>query len=360
MTTHIEAVTQTEAITDDVAEQLLHDLVSISSPSYHEAHAVKLLSEWMGAHGYDQAFIDPAGNAVGIRGNGARLIILLGHIDTFAGNPPVKRDGRLLYGRGSVDAKGPLCTFAVAGALAELNPDITLMVVGAVEEECPTSKGAHHIKDNFTPELCVIGEPSAWDRITLGYKGRVLLEWRWYGGLAHSAGRELSPVDRAFVFREKVKQYVEMLNADKPRLFDQVNDTIYDISTGREGSYGWAQMTLGLRLPPNIMPDDVAAALQPDDGSTLRVYGMEYAYVAEKDTSISRAMRGAIRAEGGTPAFVYKTGTSDMNIVGRKWTCPIIAYGPGDSTLDHTPEEHQDLDEYLKAIQVLKTALERL
>ncbi len=347
-------------ITDDIAENLLHDLVSVSSPSYHEANAVRVLADWMGKHGYDRAYIDEAGNAVGIRGSGSRLIVLLGHIDTFAGNPPVRRDGRLLYGRGSVDAKGALCTFAAAGAMAALPPDVTLMVVGAVEEECPTSKGAHHIKDQFTPAMCIIGEPSGWDRITLGYKGRVLLEWRWYGGLAHTAGRELSPVDRAFVFREKVKAFVEQHNADKPRLFEQINDTIYDISTGREGAYGWAQMTIGLRLPPNMLPDDVATALKPDDESTLRVYGMEYAYVAAKDTPLSRAMRGAIRAEGGTPAFVHKTGTSDMNIVGRVWECPIVAYGPGDSTLDHTPNEHLNLDEYLQAIRVLKTALERL
>ncbi|MCU0514427.1 MAG: [LysW]-lysine hydrolase [Anaerolineae bacterium] len=349
-----------QPVTDAAAEALLHDLVAISSPSYHEANAVKFLAQWLGTHGYEQAFVDEAGNAVGIIGRGPRLVVLLGHIDTFAGNPPVRQEGRLLYGRGSVDAKGALCTFAAAGPRARLSPDVTLMVVGAVEEECPTSKGAHYLKDHVTPALCIIGEPSAWDRITLGYKGRVLVEWRWHGGLAHSAGRELSPVDRAFEYRQKVKAYVEQFNAGRPRLFEQINDTIYDISTGREGAYGWSQMTIGLRLPPGLHPEAVAAALQPDDAATLRVYGMEYAYTADKDTSLSRALRAAIRAEGGTPAFVYKTGTSDMNIVGRAWRCPIIAYGPGDSALDHTPDEHQHLDEYLRAVRVITRALENL
>ena len=27
--------------------------------------------------------------------------------------------------------------------------------------------------------------------------------------------------------------------------------------------------------------------------------------------------------------FVLKTGTSDMNVVARRWRCPILAYGPG-------------------------------
>jgi LysW-gamma-L-lysine carboxypeptidase len=36
----------------------------------------------------------------------------------------------------------------------------------------------------------------------------------------------------------------------------------------------------------------------------------------------------------------------------------MAAYGPGDSKLDHTSQEHIDLDEYLTAVSVLKNALE--
>ena len=49
-----------------------------------------------------------------------------------------------------------------------------------------------------------------------------------------------------------------------------------------------------------------------------------------------------------------------MNIVGPRWNCPIVAYGPGDSALDHTPDEHINLDEYLRAIDVLTLALETI
>lgn len=35
------------------------------------------------------------------------------------------------------------------------------------------------------------------------------------------------------------------------------------------------------------------------------------------------------------------------------WKCPIVAYGPGDSALDHTPNEHLPLDEYWKAVNVI-------
>ena len=60
------------------------------------------------------------------------------------------------------------------------------------------------------------------------------------------------------------------------------------------------------------------------------------------------------------PGFVVKTGTSDMNVVAPIWGCPIVAYGPGDSALDHTPNEHLALDEYWQAIGVLEAALRHL
>lgn len=355
-----ETQTTRPAITDTQAENLLIELVKTPSPSYREYDAARLLVNWMATHGYDRALIDAAGNAVGIIGSGSRDIVLLGHIDTFGGNPPVIVKDRRLYGRGSVDAKGSLCTFAVAALQATLPPDVRLIVVGAVEEEAPTSKGAHFIAQNYQPELCLIGEPSNWDRITLGYKGRLVLDWRWEGGLGHSAGQIATPGERAVSYWQRVQAYAANFNEGRNRVFERLDTTLQEINSGSDGINGWSTMTIGFRLPPEADPAAIADELQPHDGSTVRAYGMEHAFVAEKDNALSRALRGAIRAEGGTPAFVHKTGTSDMNIVGRVWNCPTVAYGPGDSALDHTPDEFQDLDEYLRAIRVLTHALERL
>ena len=237
-------------ISDNAAEQLLHDLVAIPSPSRNERNAVEMLTHWMLDYGYDTAFIDEAGNAVGMIGNGSRDIILLGHIDTFAGNPPVRRDGRLLYGRGSVDAKGSLCTFAVAGLRATLPDDVRLIVIGAVEEEARSSKGAHFVATQYQPEMCIIGEPSNWDRITLGYKGRLLLEWEWNGALAHSAGQVATGGELAFAYWQRVQDYANKFNEGEERIFGQLDVTLQDINTGQVGAYGWTKMTVGFRLPP--------------------------------------------------------------------------------------------------------------
>jgi LysW-gamma-L-lysine carboxypeptidase len=350
----------TAGVSDLAAEEFLHGLVAVSSPSRHERAAVALLVEWMTANYYDRAYIDSAGNAIGIIGQGAREIVLLGHIDTFAGKPPVRINGRQLYGRGTVDAKGPLCAFAVAATRATIPDDICLIVVGAVEEEAATSKGARHIATQFHPETCIIGEPSNWDRITLGYKGRLLVEWRWEGPLAHSAGNVPGPAERAIACWERVQTFVDQYNIGRVPLFERLDATVRDLNTWQEGVNGCAVMTLGFRLPIGVSVPSILAAIECDEGESLRPYGGESAFQADKDTALTRAFRRAIRDNGGRPRFVHKTGTADMNVVGPLWNCPIVAYGPGDSALDHTPDEHIDLDEYLRAIDVLTRTLEYL
>jgi LysW-gamma-L-lysine carboxypeptidase len=91
------------------------------------------------------------------------------------------------------------------------------------------------------------------------------------------------------------------------------------------------------------------------------VLGGEPAYRGGKSNALVRAFLAEIRARGGAPRFVVKTGTSDMNVVGPFWPrTPIVAYGPGDSALDHTPQEHVGLAEYLATIGVLRGVLRRL
>ena len=142
--------------------------------------------------GYARAYVDEAGNAVGELGaaDAPQVLMLLGHIDTVPGDIPVRIEetaaGPVLYGRGSVDAKGPLATFVAAAARVghawAVAHNVRVVVVGAVEEEAATSKGARFIRDRFdgvqnpVPVACVIGEPSGWQRVTLGYKGRLLVE----------------------------------------------------------------------------------------------------------------------------------------------------------------------------------------
>src|SRR5262245_66315190 len=111
----------------------------------------------MRARGYDEAFVDGAGNAVGIWGSGRREIVLLGHIDTVPGYIPVRQEGDLLYGRGSVDAKGPLACFVSAVARMPKHDTCRLVVVGDVDEEDASSNGARHVSVDFYSAFMHIG-----------------------------------------------------------------------------------------------------------------------------------------------------------------------------------------------------------
>src|SRR5512141_2344014 len=95
----------------------LFGLVSQYSPSGQERGAVEWQVARMKSLGYDNAFIDEAGSAVGVLGKCSKQVVLMGHIDTVPGEISVRMDVGaqhavpLLYGRGSADAKGPLACF---------------------------------------------------------------------------------------------------------------------------------------------------------------------------------------------------------------------------------------------------------
>ncbi len=342
--------------------ELLRGLVAQVSYSTQEQAAVEYLVGQMQALGYDRAFRDEAGNAVGIIGDGERQIVLLGHIDTVAGVIPVEIRNGLLYGRGSVDAKGPLATFTAGAALAGAQPGWQIIVIGAVEEEYTTSKGAHYAATQYKPELCIIGEPSSWDRITLGYKGRALLDFTLQRPLAHTARPEPNAIEQTIDFWNAIKAYAATFNTGKDRAFDQLMPSLRSIHSSDDGFYEKAEMTVGFRLPVELPPEALKIALGSLSGTSAELHwrGEEIAHRAEKNTPLARIFLSAIRDVGGKPNYVYKTGTSDMNVVAPVWNCPICAYGPGDSSLDHTPEEHLPIDDYQKAIQVIAGVLRSL
>src|SRR5262249_3283698 len=151
----------------------LEQALRIPSVSGQEGEVARFLVEQMGALGF-HSYVDGAGNAVGEAGQGPE-IVLLGHIDTVPGAVPARIEDGKLYGRGSVGAKGPFAALVAAAARLLERGELRarLVLIGAVEEEAASSKGAHHVVDRYAPIACVIGEPSGWDRLTLGYKGRL-------------------------------------------------------------------------------------------------------------------------------------------------------------------------------------------
>ena len=341
---------------------LLRAAVAVASPSGAEAEVARVLVEAMRAGGLD-ARVDEAGNAVGRWGRGDRLVTVLGHIDTAPGLVPVREDGGALYGRGSVDAKGSFC--AAVAAVARLGPDagerLRLLLVGAVEEEAPTSKGARHALTSYErPDLLVIGEPSGWDAYTLGYKGRLLLRLEADLPSAHSARDDATAAELVVEAHRRLAAFVARENVEAHGAFDSLQLSLQAIDSDHDGLRQRCRAVLGFRLPPRWDPVELEralAALELPPGVTRHGTGHERAHRAERDSELARAFRVAIRAVGGRPRSKVKTGTSDMNVVAPTWDVPMLAYGPGDAALDHTPDEHLDLAEYERSVQVWSHAL---
>jgi LysW-gamma-L-lysine carboxypeptidase len=350
--------------------ETLIGLVSQYSPSGQERRAVEWLVARMKSLGYEDASVDEAGNAVGVMGQGPKQVVLLGHIDTVPGKINVEQIANLLYGRGSVDAKGPLASFVGAVANVGAKDGWQFVVIGAVEEE-RDSEGARFAAERYKPDFAIIGEPNQWDRIALGYKGSAWANVTVKRGQAHTASGEVTAAEAAVEAWLKIKAYVDSFNADKPKAFDKLLLTLRGVESDSNDFEQWARLKVGVRLPVDVSPEDWYAKINEiSDSHPLREGDCHLAveptgfaipaWGCEKNTPLVRAFLSGIRSQGGEPRFVYKTGTADLNIVAPVWECPAVVYGPGNSALDHTPNEHILLEDYGRSIQVVQDVLTSL
>ncbi|ACZ41239.1 N-acetyl-ornithine/N-acetyl-lysine deacetylase [Thermobaculum terrenum ATCC BAA-798] len=339
---------------------ILREMLELYSPTGSEDQVSSFLVDLFRSEGLE-AYKDEAGNFIGIVGRGQPEIMLLGHIDTVPGKIPVREEDGKLYGRGAVDAKGPMAAFVCAAIQAKRQDGVnaTLKVVGAVGEE-GDSRGARYLVKNHLPEYLIIGEPSGWDSIVLGYKGSMHVHYVLNKSMSHSAGPERSAAEEALDFWNHVVEFCRELNQEK-RVFDQLSPSLRSINTYSDGFISTVEMDINFRLPLAYSPDDLGQRLRDfaGKGKISILYG-DPAFKADKNTPLVRAFMQSLRSVGVTPRFKVKTGTSDMNVVAPEWRCPAIAYGPGDSSLDHTPEEHIYISEYEKSIDILVKALKYL
>jgi len=335
---------------------LLREMLEIYSPSGQEGELAAYLTDRMGHLGFDVSR-DSVGNVIGTLGDGPRELMLLGHMDTVEGWIPVRLEDGRLYGRGAVDAKGPLAAFIVAAARVGPLPGLRVRVVGAVEEEA-SSRGARALLERFAPDAVVIGEPSGWAHVTIAYKGSLSVTYRLRAPRCHSAACIPSVAERAVAFWNAVTDYARQHNNGEQYRFHTLDPSLRQIVTRDDGLEEEVEMRLTLRLPPGVDPATLRAQMESwADGAVLQFGPVDPPYQAEKSSPLARLFLQAIRAQGGAPSFKRKTGTSDMNVVGPVWKCPIVAYGPGDSALDHTPNEHLDLEEFHSAIRVLEDVI---
>jgi LysW-gamma-L-lysine carboxypeptidase len=340
---------------DADAIELVRQMVRIPSPSGQEGPLAAFLRQALADLGF-QAGIDPAGNVHGSieRGPGPS-VLLLGHLDTAGDQLPVSvRDGRL-YGRGAVDAKGPLAAMICAAARA-VKATGTITVIGVVEEETPSSRGAVAVRQNHPmPAALIVGEPSGWSSVVLGYKGKLDLTYRVRRPRTHST----NPAPKASELAVGCWQAVlELLGPEASHArFDQPAATLISVT----GDLAEAEIAISIRMPLGFDSTGLLAQLRQrcPDGE-LSVDNDIAACRADRRNPVVLSLCDPIRAAGAVPGLKLRSGTSDMNTLAKEWDIPMATYGPGHNVLDHSDDEHLVLEDYLRSIEVLSSALTRL
>lgn len=349
------AFTSSGNVTETYAAGLLREMLEIPSSSYQERPLADYLAEAMRGLGF-QAHIDGVGNVVGVieRGPGP-TVMLLGHMDTVPGRLPVRSEDGRLYGRGAVDAKGPLAAMICAAAGAVDFPG-RIVVVGVVEEETPRSRGAMAIRATHArPDALIIGEPSGWSSVVLGYKGKLDLRYTVKCPATHPS----NPVPKASELAVGCwDALVELLGPDASHsVFDQPGATLVQLN----GDLTSATADLSIRTPPGFDVDALVSGLRERIPSgRLEVLNSVAACRVGRADPVVRALVSGIRRLHAKPRLVVKTATSDMNTLAELWDIPMATYGPGDSSLDHADDEHIVLSDYLRGIDALTIALSEL
>jgi LysW-gamma-L-lysine carboxypeptidase len=368
-----EASQETASKSDQTeARDLLVKLVGIPSVTNRERACAEQLKTFFEKHDRE-VWIDDVGN---VRAPADDGVLLTSHIDTVPGDIPVRvetlpsediawggngaapGEGQdVLWGRGSVDATAPLAAMAVAAVRTGAS------FIGVVGEEVD-SRGSRYVIENreTEPDAVINGEPSGWDGITLGYRGLVAGTYVATSESGHTSRPENNAIQDAIQWWANVE--AEFDTDEWEPVFERVTPKPIDIDGGlsKDGLSVEATMDVQLRVPPSMSTEEVIEITDGylDVADRVNWDDRVEPVMQSPRTKVARAFRGAIRQQDGDPRLLRKTGTSDMNVFAQHWDCPMVTYGPGDSDLDHAPNEHIGLDEYDKAVAVLESATERL
>jgi [amino group carrier protein]-lysine/ornithine hydrolase len=334
---------------------ILRALVEAYSPSGQEANAVQVFLGLAEGLGLD-ATSDGAGNAIARIGTGPPTVLFLGHIDTVEGELPVRIDDGRITGRGTCDAKGPLASALVAASRYEGPGE--LQVIGAVGEERDSS-GARYLITRHRPDFLIVGEPSGWDAVTIGYRGTLSLVLAVDGNRTHLSAPEETTVERALSITKELAEFCREHGGKSP--FASPTMKLHTIQTSRSGDREHVEIGVNVRVPPGLRTDEVLAFLGPHlKGAQQQIMDRSEAVEVDPRNEVVRALCTGIRDEGARPRLLRKLGTSDLNLAAPAWQCPAAAYGPGDSHLDHTDQESLDLRDFQRSVEILRTAFVRL
>jgi putative selenium metabolism hydrolase len=383
-----EKIVQIAASLKSEVVQFLREIIAIPSLDGQEEAVVQRIKEEMLKIGYDNVWIDPLGNLMGVIGAGDRVIVLDGHCDTVdVGNPDnwqwdpfagAYRD-HIIYGRGACDQKGGLASAVYAGKIIKeigLPTDVSLLVTASVLEEDFEGLCWQYIlkNSNITPEVVLLTEPSNL-QIKIGQRGRIEIKVKAQGVSCHGSAPDRG--ENAIYKIAPIIQDIEHLNTklQNTSILGKGTIAITEVKTTAPSLCAVADsatLHLDRRLSdgetmesclkeienlPSVKAAD-AQVTMPEyqvKSYTGLIYPTKPYYpmwVMERDHPLVQRAQGVYEKQFSqtAPIGVWDFSTNGVAIKGM-FDIPTIGFGPGREEFAHTPADQVHEDELIRAME---------
>ncbi len=365
----------------DFIVSITSKLVRINSenPPGREEEIASFVSERLAELGF-KAFVDKfrgRANAVGVyrRGSGPRLLLVT-HLDTVpAGRrenwsfPPfdgVTANGRI-YGRGAVDAKGPLASMlgavkVLADSGWEMRGELVLAAVADGEGDLEGVKRL--LARGVNADSAIIGEPTGL-RVCIAQRGRLLLSVTFLGRSSHAGLPNLgaNALQAVSEFVLKLHEFPREFSESHPLLGPpSLAPTIITGGSGDSVIPDHVEVLVDRRVLPNEKIDSVVESLARLAGkignrlnakTEVKVKRWIPPAETQPDAEIVRKALKAVSEVVGTrsePAGYQ--GTCGMSFLVNEERIPSVIFGPGDLRRAHAADEWVSLAELETAAKV--------
>lgn len=351
-------------------------LVQTRSLTGEEGPVVELVLSEMRALGFDRAWADENGSAIGVI-EGARpgpSLLLDAHCDTVGiapgstwTRPPFggEIDGGFLYGRGAADMKGALAAMLYAAAAVDRSRLAGRVAVSAtVMEEVMEGGSLKTVMDALHPDRVVVGESTELN-LNRGGRGRAEIHLETIGRPAHSSSPQLGI--NAVHGMLPIIQGVEGLGLGNDPLMGPAIWALTDIISDPYPAYSVTpsrcRVTYDRRLLPGETPEGVLGAIrdlaagrgvefraviaegehQAYTGTVLRGSKFFPAWVFPEDHPFVQGALAGLRAAGLNPKLgAYRFCTNAAYSAGLAGV-PTVGFGPAAEGDAHVVDERLGL-----------------
>lgn len=344
-------------------------LVAIPSLSHEEGPAADFVERHVRQSGLPLALGRLGDNVWASLGEGTDVLLLASHLDVVppsAAHPyppfePTRVDGHI-YGRGAVDAKasGAAMLQALLDLAAEgfRPPGRVVVALTACEETGGADNGMEHLRrEVFGPTLppvaaAIVGEPTGL-RPCLAQKGLLILTATARGKSAHAARAYLGVNALTIAARDLLKIDGFAFEKADPLLgAPTVTATLIEGGTAKNVVPDRCTFTLDVRSTPAYTHAELAALLADALESEVEVYSDRLVPCrTDPSARIAQAARAAL-TELGLDAEPFGSPTASDWVFLHD--VPAVKLGPGRSELSHTPEEHVEVEQLTRAVEVYK------